>query len=92
MSIESLNKKLSDLGDMASGANIIEIFEAAAFESWEGTEALIDSYLDLTDQTGGIPSMKVLGIDLYLTIKAYWSSELKVNQLAKLDKFLSNIN
>ena len=49
-------------------------------------------YLNLTDETGETPSIKVLGIDLYLTIKGYWSGELEVNQLAKLDKFLSNIN
>ena len=92
MKIESLKKELSDLGPKVSGATIVQKFEGVAFESWEGAEALIDAYLELTENTGEIPSIEIIGNELYLVIKAYWNENLEIKKLAKLDSFLSSIN
>ena len=87
--ITELKKNWLEKSDLASGKLIIEIFGDAAMESWEGAEALIDAYLELEELTGEGPSMSYIGDILYFKIKGYWGEELSIDQLNKLDRFLS---
>ena len=78
--------------DIASGRVVIEIFGKAAMRSWEGAEALIDAYMELEEKTGESPSRNYIDEIMYLKIKDYWSNDISMEQLNKLDVFLSRLN
>lgn len=90
--ITQLKSKWSESWNIASGRVVIEIFGKAAMESWEGAEALIDAYLELEEETGESPSRNFIDDVIYFKLKDYWNNELSVEQLNKLDTFLSRLN
>lgn len=87
--IEKLKDKWKEQSHLASGMKVVEVFGDAAMESWEGAEALIDAYLELEEQTGESSYRQNISDLMYFKIKEYWSEELSVEQLDKLDRFLS---
>ena len=91
-SIAHLKNKWSECLDIASGRVVMEIFGNAAMESWEGAEALIDAYFELEEKTGESPSRKYIDEVMYFKIKDYWCNDLSMEQLRKLDVFLSRLN
>jgi hypothetical protein len=90
--MKQLKNKWSKSRDIASGRVVIELFGKIAMELWEGAEALIDAYLELEEETGESPSRNYIDNVMYFKIKGYWSDELSVEQLNKLDTFLSRLN
>jgi hypothetical protein len=78
--------------DIASGRVAIEMFGKAAMRSWEGAEALIDAYMELEEKSGECPSLNFVDERMYLRIKGYWSNDLSMECLNKLDVFLSRLN
>lgn len=87
--IEKLKDKWKEQSHLASGMKIVEVFGDAAMESWDGAEALIDAYLELEAQTGESSYRQNISDLMYLKIKDYWSEGLSIEQLDKLDRFLS---
>ncbi len=75
-----------------SGSTVIEIFGDAALQSWEGAEALIDAFLELEERTGEAPSINSINDVVYLKLKEYWGRTITVEQLKKLDHFLSRVS
>ena len=89
ISIEKLKDKWKEQSHLVSGMKVVEVFGDAAMESWDGAEALIDAYLELEEQTGECSYRQDISDLMYLKIKDYWSEELSIEQLYKLDRFLS---
>jgi hypothetical protein len=48
--------------------------------------------LELEEETGESPLRNYIDNVMYFKIKGYWSDELSVEQLNKLDTFLSRLN
>ncbi len=90
--IFELKEKWRAMWPAVSGKDVIDTFGNAAWNGWPGAEALIDTYNELQDKTGEGPSQSYISDALYLKIKGYWSDELSIEQLRKLDDFLANVS
>jgi hypothetical protein len=76
----------------ASGQTVVNIYGAAAMQTWEGAEALIDAYTELENDTGEDPNRSYINDALYFKLKEYWNSNRTTKELNKLDEFISKLN
>ena len=91
LKVSDLKLEWERLKPIGSGYKIIEIFGDAAMHCWEGAEALIDAYLELEHDTGERPNRKNINDTLYFQLKEYWGNNRIVEELKKLDEFISRI-